>query len=189
DKPELLTSLGKQLNILPDEPAQQCLYIADDGVQVDNGRLQDLLTAEGQELSGQRGPSLPTLFDLFSVSPKPGVGRAIPQEKFTMPEYCGQKVVKVMSYSSREPPYGLHFLGLAELFLQTLTIGNVLHENQELDRAFIAVKEPYGSRVSPDRGTILSQVALLDIEKLRSAGGNRFQQRLGLLTIFRVGHL
>ena len=50
----------RQLDVLPDEPPQHLLHVGDDGVEIEDPGLKDLLSAEGEQLPRQaRGPLAP----------------------------------------------------------------------------------------------------------------------------------
>ena len=68
DEPEILYRAGVELDIFADEAAQHFLHFADDGLNIENFRRENLLAAEGQQLLRERGGALRGDLDLLGVA-------------------------------------------------------------------------------------------------------------------------
>ena len=65
--PEGFAERERELDVFPDQPAQQCRRAGDELIQVHDDRLKRLLAAEGQELVGEMAGEGRRLANLFEV--------------------------------------------------------------------------------------------------------------------------
>src|SRR5690606_35625266 len=88
-----------------------------DRVQIDRLRLQDLLTAECQELASQPGGPCRGVPDLLGILPQRiGLPQAI-EEELCVPLYRSEDIVEIMRHRTGQTPYRLHLLRVSELRL------------------------------------------------------------------------
>jgi len=62
---QVTRQIGVDLDVLSDDPLEHLEQVPDDVVEVQNVQLKDLLPAEGQHLSRQRGAAFRRQMDLF----------------------------------------------------------------------------------------------------------------------------
>ena len=108
-----------------DQPPQHLFHIEDDRVEVQNFGFQNLLAAEGQELTGQRSGALPRFLDLQAFLVQGIVRRQALLENLAVADDHTQQIIEVMGDPAGELPNGFHFLRLAQLFLQRFLLGDV----------------------------------------------------------------
>ena len=110
---------GHQPDVLADQALQERLGARHDTVEIEHLRLQDLLTAEGQQLLGQRcgafaGP--PHLLDVGACG-MPGL--EFVEHEVAVAEDDGEQVVEVVGDAAGEASDGFHLARLLELILQS----------------------------------------------------------------------
>ncbi len=105
------------VDVAADQPPEQRLDRADDLVQVQYSRLQNLLAAECQQLTRQRCRSLRRSTDLLHVAPGQVVGRQLLEQQVRVSEDRRQYVVEIVRDAARQPSHGLHLVGLPQAFL------------------------------------------------------------------------
>src|SRR5204863_6772378 len=88
--------LRAQLDILTDEPAQHPVQISDNGVGVEDLRLEHLLSTEDEELPGQPGGPFGRLLDFLNVEARAGIHAEILEQEPAGPENRGQQVIEVV---------------------------------------------------------------------------------------------
>ena len=86
-------------------------------VQIENLRLEHLLTAEHQELPGEIGGTQRRVLDLLHVAAHRLVWFQVLEQHLSETENDRENVVEVVGHTSSEPPDGFHLLRLAKLFL------------------------------------------------------------------------
>ena len=130
-----------ELDVLSDEPAEHRRQVADQRVDVEHLRLEDLLAAEGQELARQAGRALGRPPDLLHV-----VGQRVAllqhaPDQVAVAHDDGQEVVEVVGDPAGQAADGLHLLRLPQLGLEALPLGDVLQDRQRPDRRAGGVPE------------------------------------------------
>ena len=90
------SELRVQLDILTDEPAQHPLQISDNGVEVEDLRLEHLLPTEDEELPSQPGGSFGGFFDFLNVEARAGIHAAILEQEPAGTENRGFRNLHVM---------------------------------------------------------------------------------------------
>ena len=118
DEAELGAEVHHELDVFPDEALEHPLAIAKLHTDVDDLRLQDLLAAEGEELTREHRGPLRCRDDLLDVGPQHVVGRKLARDDPREAEDRGEHVVEVVRDATRELPDRLHLLRLLELLLQ-----------------------------------------------------------------------
>ena len=106
-----------ELDVLADEAREHLAGFFDEVVQVEHPRLQNLLSAEGQQLPGERRRALPGLLDLHEVRPQRVARRQRADGHFAVGEDDGQQVVEVVGHAAGQSPHRFHLLRLPELLL------------------------------------------------------------------------
>src|SRR6266550_4974996 len=61
---------GGELNIFANQSPQHLVHIRDHVIKIDRQRLQNLLAAESQQLPSKIGSAIPSLLNLFEVTPE-----------------------------------------------------------------------------------------------------------------------
>ena len=120
----------RQLDVLADQPAEHLLHPGDALVQVQHLRLEHLLAAEREELPRQVRRALRRRPDLLDVGAKGLVGLEVAADQLRVAQDDGQQVVEVVRDAAGEPADGLHLLRLAELLLQSLSLGEVERQRE-----------------------------------------------------------
>src|SRR6266567_4497073 len=113
------SELRVQLDILTDEPAQHPLQISDNGVEVEDLRLEHLLPTEDEELPSQPGGSFGGFFDFLNVEARAGIHAAILEQEPAGTENRGQQVIEVVRDPASQSPHRFHLLRLAVLDFET----------------------------------------------------------------------
>ena len=115
-----------QDDVLADQSPQHVVHLRDDGVEVEDPRLEHLLPAEGEELAGEGGGALRRLEDLAPPSAAARSSRdQAPQDDVAVADDDAEDVVEVVGDAAGQPADRLHLLRLAELLLQPLRLGDV----------------------------------------------------------------
>ena len=115
-----------EIDVLAEQTPEHLLELRQRLVQVDDSRLEHLSPAEREQLPGQLGAPPAGLLDLRDVLPQRVARREGLEGQRRVAEDDRQHVVEVMRDAAREPPDGLHLLGLAELLLQRPLLRHVL---------------------------------------------------------------
>src|SRR5439155_26733381 len=100
----------------------------DDGVEVEDFRLDDLLAAEGEELAGEGFAALAGLLD-FAQEFALRIGAIEPaQDDLAVAKDDREQVVEVMGDAAGELAEDLHLLGEAALLVEQLELGKVMDD-------------------------------------------------------------
>ena len=141
DVPGVRPQGEEQLHVLADEPPQHRADLLDHRVEVQVLPLQHLLAAEGQELAGEAGGAIGGLLDLLHAAAERIVGLQPAEEHRAAPGDDGEQVVEVVGHPAREPPHRLHLLGLPQLVLELLALGDVHHGADHPDAPAVRVAQ------------------------------------------------
>jgi hypothetical protein len=162
----------------------------DDVVEVDDAWLKDLLAAEGEELSGQRGGPGGGALDLFDVLVHLAARRDVVEREAREAEDDGEQVVEIVRYAARQPSYRLHLLCLPELLLRLSERGLGLSTDRQIagdlgdpDDRPRGVPNRGDSDGDLDLGTVLPATPGLVLMYGRASAG-RFQELA--LTVFHL---
>ena len=117
---------NEDLDVFSDQPAEHFFHFHNQGIQVQDDRLNHLLAAEGQELAGQAGRTMGGLGNFFGVAHQWVVDRQLHLQKTAVAGDHAEGVVEIVRHSPRQKTDGFHFLRLHELFLEQLALGDVL---------------------------------------------------------------
>ena len=115
-----------------DQAVQHGFHAQEDGIDIQQARLKNLLPAEGQQLSGECGSPLGSFVDLFSVAACVAVSRQILEQKCGVAEDRGEQIVKVVRDTAGELPDRLHSLRLPQLFFKLMLVGDVAEHNDSV---------------------------------------------------------
>src|SRR5205807_4412503 len=102
-----------QCDVLSDQTMEHLVDLYDLVVEAEHDRLEHLLAAERQELSGERGSPMGGFADLLEVLSGGAVLGELLGDELGIAEDGREDVVEVVGHAARQPPYGLHFLALA----------------------------------------------------------------------------
>jgi hypothetical protein len=117
-RPQARRQARGELDVLPDGAAQHPLGVGDDLVGVQDLGIERLLTAEDQQLPGQRGAALRELADHgHALAVRVVVGQ-IREGEVGVPEDHGEQIVEVVRDAPGEPAEGVEPFGLPQLLLQ-----------------------------------------------------------------------
>ena len=103
--------------MLPDQALEHRDRLADRGVEMQDARLEHLLSAERQELLGERGGSMRRPLDQIEVLARLGAPLEALQEDFAATMDDRQEVVEVVGHAAGETADRVHLLGLQERLL------------------------------------------------------------------------
>jgi len=131
DEAEIRVEPRLQQDVLAEYTQEHAFHLADDAVQVEERRLEDLLPAEGEQLSRQRGCPLRGAPDLLDVAPPPILVLQIAEQQLAAARHDGEQVVEVVGDAAGEPSDRLHLLRLAELFLEMLALAHLEHQRAD----------------------------------------------------------
>ena len=144
-----------QLDVLTDQALQHPVHVGHDLVEVEDSRGQDLLAAEGEQLTRQVGGAqrrLPGLHGFFATGM---VGRQAFQKQVGGAQDGGEQVVEVVRHAARESPDRFHFLRLKELLLEALHVRDVLDQGENPRDPALRVTQWRGRQAGRDRGAVL----------------------------------
>ena len=116
----------RDLDVLADQPAEHPGHVRDQAVHVERRGLQHLLTAEREQLPGERRGALRRLDDLAEIVRVPLPDGAIRGHELGEPENDRQQIVEIVGDARSQLPDRLHLLGLLILPLQRAAFGDVL---------------------------------------------------------------
>ena len=125
DRAGLADGADVELQVLADQAPQHAIELADDGVEIDDARLDDLPAREQQQLAGQGGGALAGALDLLERRPVRMRRRDLAEDDVGVALHDGEQVVEVVRDAAGEPADRLHLLRLQELLLELLALGDV----------------------------------------------------------------
>ena len=103
------------LDPLVQQSSKHLFEIGDDGIQIERSRLQDLPTAEREQLIGQRRRSRRRRADLGHLIDRPPIEPRRVGKEIGVADDHGQQVVEVVGDPAGQPADGLHLLALPAL--------------------------------------------------------------------------
>jgi len=114
-----------QIDVRADHPAQQFFQVVDHRTQVEQHRTQQLLAAEGEQLTRERCRALTRGDDLLIVLGSDLIAGEVFVEQFAIRENDLQGVVEIVRHTAGQASHGFHFLRLQELRLEIAPHGDV----------------------------------------------------------------
>ena len=109
---------GAQLDVRADEAGKHRAQVADEGVEIEHARRQQLLATEGEKLAGQGGRPVGGLLHFHYL----GVVRVVllqtEEEQFGVAGDDAQQVVEIVGDATGQPAHRLHLLRLPQIRLQ-----------------------------------------------------------------------
>ena len=120
-------------DVFAQEAAQHLLQVADQRVDLEHGRLQDLLAAERQQLAGQPGGAIGGLVDLIGVLTTGIGGAEVLEQEIRVAGDGREDVVEVVGNAARQAADRFHLLGLAQLLLELDALRDVAPDAQDAD--------------------------------------------------------
>ena len=128
-----------ELDIFANEAGNELDDILDDGVEIEDARLEDLHAAESEKLASQGGGAVGGAVDLFDFA-RGGVRRRQDiHQQLGVALDDHEEIVEVVGDAAREAAHGLHFLGLAELFFELMAFADVLRDD-EMDGVSVVIE-------------------------------------------------
>ena len=97
-------------DILPDQPLQHRLHVADDRVEVQDRGFQDLLAAEGQELARERAGSFAGFGDLLDASVQGVAVSLAGEDEAAVPQNDREEIVEVVGDAPGQTADRFHLL-------------------------------------------------------------------------------
>ena len=150
-----------QLDVLAYDTADELVHLVDDLVQVYRPQVQHLFPAEGEQALGQAGRPLRRRQHLVDVeAQRIGLGH-LELHHAGKAEDGGEYVVEVMGDAACELSDRLHLLGLAQLILQGLLLGDVLVQSDHAHRLALRVPDHQPVRLDVFQGAVRMQDAVL----------------------------
>ena len=104
--------------VFAQEAVEEPVHAGNNVGEVGRFDRDDLPPAEGQQLSGQAGGAAGRALDLKDTAPRLSAQVRIRGEERGIPQDGRQQIIEVMSNASRQLTHGLHFLRLAQPFLE-----------------------------------------------------------------------
>ena len=106
-----------QLDVLTKHAPQHLVQVRQDVVQIDDLRLEDLLSAEGQHLPRQIRSALAGALDLLELGPPTRRDRAIANQHLRVAQDYRAQIVEIVGDAAGKTADRLELLRLSELFL------------------------------------------------------------------------
>ncbi len=131
---EAVGQQGFDRDVLADHAAQHLQGLSEDGIEIDDARLEDLLAREGEELPGELSGALGGDTDLIEVPAQRIVGGERLERQLTEAGDRGEEIVEVVRDPTGEPSDGLHPLPLAQLRLELPVPGDVALDADDVRR-------------------------------------------------------
>ena len=114
--------------MIAEQALQQRADLRDDGVQVERPRIQHLAAAEREQLLRQLGGAVGSTFDLTEIAAELDVVVRPLEKKRGVAGDAGEQVVEVVGDAPRKPSQALELLGVQQLHLEPLPLGDVAKE-------------------------------------------------------------
>src|SRR5690348_15246702 len=146
---------GAHGNVLAQYAREHLDHVADQIVQVQDRRGQNLLPTKGQKLARERSRPLPCFFNFFNMLDQGVLPAELSLEKLSVADNDAQEIVEVVSNSSRQPADGLHFSGHLQLALEDPFLRYVFDEEVETNHVCVtllhaaaAAADGYGTAIA-----------------------------------------
>ena len=133
-----------EVDVLSDQAPQHGRQAGDDRVEIEHPRRDDLLAAEGEELTGEAGRELTGAQDLECVGPRWIVRRQALDHLLAEPHDDRQQIVEIVGDPAGQAPKGFHLLRLPTFLLETLPLADVARETERANQLALAVDEASG---------------------------------------------
>ena len=166
DRCQIVGQLDDQVHLVAAEPMEESFEIGDHLGQQDGRALGLLAAGKHEQLLGDQRRPLTGLANLLEVGQDVGaiVGRRLGQ--FGKTEHPGHHIVDFVSHTTRQAPDALELLGLEQLVLEPLPLGQLLGE---LGGPLFDPKFEVGPGGDQVAGSIVDQVAQLSLADLHLA--------------------
>src|SRR5262249_59058034 len=115
DVSQLRVEYDLELDVLSDQAVEQQPDVADDVIQVEDLRRQQLTAAEGEQLLCQRSGALTRARDVLRPLPLRAVHRELPEQELREADDRCEHVVEVVGYPACEAADRLESLRLPSL--------------------------------------------------------------------------
>jgi hypothetical protein len=124
--------MNGEFHIFADQPPQELFYVSDDGIGVDDARLDELLTAKRQKLLGEFRGAARGVLDGFGAPVNGRVTAKFGLKQFGLSQDHAEQVIEIVRDAAGQPADGVHFLGLQELPFERSPFGDVFCEDFEI---------------------------------------------------------
>src|SRR4029077_12976100 len=108
--PQFRMKRCKELNLLTNQAAKHLSGFNDDGVQIQDSRMEHLFAAESQELARQRSGAIDGFFDLGQVLEGRMSGLHLFCQELSVAADDAKQVVEIVSQASGETANGFQLL-------------------------------------------------------------------------------
>jgi hypothetical protein len=124
DRTEIGAWDGDQLNVLADQAPQHPVHSCDHLIQIQGLRLNYLLPAEGEQLTGEIAGALTGGLDFFQVRAHRVSRAQVGNQQAAVAHHYRKQVVEVVGDPARQSPNRFDFLSVPKPLLQVLSIAN-----------------------------------------------------------------
>src|ERR1035441_4581750 len=117
--------VGVQGDVFAQQPLEHLGKVLEDGVNLEDLGLDDLLAAEHEQLAGERCGALRGQGNLLEWAGRGGVGVRAGEEQFRVALNDGEDVVEIVGDAGSQLPDRFELLGVAQLGFEALDLGDV----------------------------------------------------------------
>ena len=118
DAPESVAEIEEQIDVFADERLKHDVHVADDGIQVEYLRLENLFATKSHQLPRHRRCLLRRIVDQKQLRPHGVVAAQAAEKNFAASDDDGKKIVEVMGDTAGQSSNRLHLVSRADLFLE-----------------------------------------------------------------------
>ena len=112
-------------DVYPDDSLQELLGFLNHGIQVKDGQLQELSSAESEETLDKRGCLVAGLLDFPEIAPERLVRADLLENHLAIPLNRCKEIIEIMRDTARQLADGFHALRICKTLLQLLALGEV----------------------------------------------------------------
>ena len=169
--PQVRGEACADVDVVAENPSQHAVRFEDQAIEIQGARPCNVLAAERKQLLGKLGALLAGAADLRKPLMEGVAGLCLVQHPIGVAIDDGEQVVEVVSDPTGQATKAFHFLGLDELLLQPLTVGDVeerdnhprpvlerrIHDGHDhIHQPLFAFQRPH-RKFGLKRGTVLRQ--------------------------------
>src|SRR5579864_8274570 len=147
---------GHQVDVLADQRTQQALHVLHDRVYVYHFQLEQLLSAEGQQLPGQGRSAVGGKLNGAALLEQRARRIQLRQNDLCIATDDHQQVVEVVSHTTGQASNGFHLLRLAELILERTAVGHILGDGFQNVRRLIGAADGASTDAHGNRAAIFA---------------------------------
>ena len=184
DAQESVAEIEDQFDIFADERLKHDVHVADDGIQVEYLRLENLFAPKSHQLPRHRCRLLRRIVDQEQLRPHGVVAAQAAEKNFAASDDDGKKIVEVMGDTAGQSSNRLHLVSRADLFLEApslflspITLTDLVAKN------FVGPREGCGAALHA-QFELVGCAAQLFFEALSLSDVANVQEQGGLTQIF-----